>query len=99
MINKNPSIAVLLSAHNGICWIEEQVISILSQRDVSIKIFISIDRSTDNTFEWCKNFARKNNNINLLPYGEKFGGAAKNFFRLIRDVDFSYYDYIIVPIF
>ena len=94
MINKNPSIAVLLSAHNGICWIEEQVISILSQRDVSIKIFISIDQSTDNTFEWCKNFARKNNNINLLPYGEKFGGAAKNFFRLIRDVDFSNYDYI-----
>jgi len=29
-----------------------------------------------------------------LEYGERFGGAAKNFFRLIRYVDFSAFDYI-----
>jgi rhamnosyltransferase len=29
-----------------------------------------------------------------LSYGEHFGGAAKNFYRLIRDVDFSNFDYV-----
>jgi rhamnosyltransferase len=29
-----------------------------------------------------------------LPYGMRFGGAAKNFFRLIKDVDVSRFDYI-----
>jgi rhamnosyltransferase len=92
--NKYPSVAVLLSAYNGISWIEEQVESILSQKNTSIEIFISIDLSNDKTYEWCQNFARKNTNIRVLPYGEIFGGAAKNFFRLIRDVDFSYFDYV-----
>ena len=94
MENKKPSVAVLLSAYNGIMWIEEQVISILSQENTSIEIFISIDLSNDKTYEWCLDFARGNINIKVLPYGERFGGAAKNFFRLIRDVDFSCFDYI-----
>jgi len=29
-----------------------------------------------------------------LEYGERFGGAAPNFFRLIKDVNFSAFDYI-----
>jgi len=94
MVNENPSVAVLLSAYNGMSWIEEQVASILSQKNISIEIFISIDLSNDKTYEWCQNFARGNTNIKVLPYGERFGGAAKNFFHLIRDVDFSYFDYI-----
>lgn len=32
--------------------------------------------------------------IKLLQYGERFGGAASNFYRLIKDVDFSAFDYI-----
>jgi rhamnosyltransferase len=92
--NKHSSVAVLLSAYNGISWIEEQILSILSQKDTSIEIFISVDLSDDKTYEWCQDCARENINIKVLPYGERFGGAAKNFFRLIRDVDFSYFDYI-----
>jgi rhamnosyltransferase len=92
--NKIPSVVVLLSAYNGIKWIEEQITSILSQKNISIEIFISIDLSNDRTYEWCQNLAGENTHIKVLPYGERFGGAAKNFFRLIRDVDFSYCDYI-----
>jgi len=92
--NKYPSVVVLLSAYNGIKWIEEQIISILSQKNISIEIFISVDLSNDKTYEWCQDLARKNSYIKVLPYGERFGGAAKNFYRLIRDVDFSYFDYI-----
>ena len=93
-MNNSPSIAVLLAAYNGIEWIEEQVASISSQKNTSIEIFISVDLSNDKTYEWCQDLARKNSYIKVLPYGERFGGAAKNFYRLIRDVDFSYFDYI-----
>jgi rhamnosyltransferase len=94
VVNKYPSVAILLSAYNGIKWIEEQVVSILSQKNTSIEIFISIDLSNDQTYDWCQSFAKGRANIKVLPYGARFGGAAKNFFRLIRDVDFSYFDYI-----
>jgi rhamnosyltransferase len=93
-VNNSPSIAVLLAAYNGMEWIEEQVASISSQKNTSIEIFISVDLSNDKTYEWCQNLARNNSYIKVLPYGERFGGAAKNFYRLIRDVDFSYFDYI-----
>ena len=93
-MSNSPSVAVLLAAYNGIEWIEEQASSILSQKSIFIEIFISVDLSNDKTHEWCQDLAAKNTHINILPYGERFGGAAKNFFRLIRDVDFSYFDYI-----
>ena len=94
MVNKHPSVVILLAAYNGIEWIEEQIKSILLQKNVSVEILISVDLSNDKTYEWCQDLARKNSYIKVLPYGERFGGAAKNFYRLIRDVDFSYFDYI-----
>ena len=93
-MSNSPSVAVLLAAYNGMEWIEEQVSSILSQKSISIEIFISVDLSNDKTHEWCQGLAGKNAHVKVLPYGEKFGGAAKNFFRLIRDVDFSCFDYV-----
>lgn len=91
---KLPSVAVLLAAYNGRQFIEEQVDSILLQSDVTVSIFVSVDLSPDDTQAWCENLARQRGNVVVLPYGERFGGAAKNFFRLLRDVDFSGYDYI-----
>lgn len=85
---------VLLAAYNGMEWIEEQVSSILSQKNISIEIFISVDLSDDKTHEWCQDLVVKNTHVKVLQYGDRFGGAAKNFFRLIRDVDFSCFDYI-----
>jgi rhamnosyltransferase len=32
--------------------------------------------------------------VTVLPHGECFGGAAGNFFRLLRDVDISPFDYL-----
>ncbi|MGZ5029198.1 MAG: glycosyltransferase [Methylobacter sp.] len=93
-IKKQPKIAVLLAAYNGQEYIEEQLDSILNQKDIDVSIFISIDLSTDNTYEWCLEFSHLHANVMILHYGAQFGGAAKNFFRLIRDVDFSTFDYI-----
>jgi rhamnosyltransferase len=89
-----PKVAILLAAYNGIKWIEEQVSSILSQNNVKIEIFISVDFSTDGTYDWCKSAEANNNLIHVLPYGKRYGGAAKNFFRLINDVNISKYEFV-----
>lgn len=90
-----PSVAVLLAAYNGMRWIEEQILSLLAQQGVNIVIFISVDPSSDGTFAWCSELAARDHRVKVLPDdGERFGGAAKNFFRLVKDVDFSAFDYI-----
>ncbi|QZP17871.1 glycosyltransferase [Methylophilales bacterium] len=93
-MKKRPSIAVLLAAYNGIFWIEKQIESLLYQKDVDIDIYVSIDLSNDGTLEKCEELASTYKNIIILPYGESFGSAGKNFFRLIRDVNLNIYDYI-----
>lgn len=95
MNNKQlPKIAVLLAAYNGMQWIEEQIDTIFNQQDVDITIYISVDLSTDGTYEWAEQLAEIHTNVVLLPYGERFGGAGPNFFRLVKDVDFSGFDAI-----
>ncbi len=89
-----PKIAILLAAYNGENWIVEQIKSILNQINVSIDILVSIDFSTDNTFQLIKELQYFNTNIKILKYGESFGGAAKNFYRLIKEVDVSKYDFV-----
>jgi len=94
MIKECPSVAVLLAAYNGMKWIEEQIVSIFNQQGVNVKIFISVDVSDDRTNEWSQNLAKKNRRVRVLSYGNRFGGASKNFFRLINDVDFSDFQYV-----
>ena len=87
-------IAVLLASYNGVKYIKEQVDSILNQKEVDVTIFISDDLSTDGTIEYLQDIYKDFKNIVYLPSGSKFGGAGKNFFRLIKDVDFSSFDFI-----
>lgn len=94
MKRNKPTVAVLLAAYNGLNYVEEQIDSILNQKEVSLTIFVSIDLSSDGTDIWFKERALKEPRIIVLPYGERFGGAAKNFFHLIQEVDFSSYDYV-----
>jgi rhamnosyltransferase len=89
-----PKIAVLLAAYNGMQWIEEQLDSVLNQVGVAITVFISIDPSNDGTEAWCAAYADVHPNVIVLPQTGRFGGAAPNFFRLIRDVDVGNYDFI-----
>jgi rhamnosyltransferase len=91
---KLPEVAVLLAAYNGMAWIEVQLASILAQTDVHVSIFVSVDPSTDGTDDWCAEYAATHPNVTLLPSAGPFKGAARNFFRLIRDVDFSDFDFV-----
>ncbi len=88
------NVAVLLAAYNGREWIEEQINSILNQKNVIVTIYISVDLSTDGTHDFIRELALTYKNMKVLPYGDRYGGAAPNFFRLIKDVDFSGFDYV-----
>lgn len=50
--------------------------------------------SDDHSYELCRDLQKKNSHITLLSYGKKYGSAAKNFFRLIRDVNLKKFEYI-----
>lgn len=93
-VSPSPRIAVLLAAYNGMQWLPEQLESIFNQADVQVTVYVSVDRSSDGTFEWVSELAQSNPHLVPLPYGEQFGGAAKNFFRLLRDVDLQGFDYV-----
>lgn len=89
-----PKVVILLAACNGVKWIREQLISIINQEGIDITVFVSIDLSSDGTEDMVNMFACNYSNIVVLPYGEKYGSATLNFFRLIRDTDIKGYDYI-----
>jgi rhamnosyltransferase len=91
---RHPKVAVLLAAFNGMQWIEEQLASILEQTGVDVTVYISIDPSTDGTEAWCMEFASLYPSVVVLPPAGSFGGASRNFFRLIRDVSFDEYDFV-----
>lgn len=92
-MNKKPKVSVLLATYNGRKWIETQISSILGQKGVDVQLIVSDDNSTDGTFEYIRNIAQNDSRIYILPKRERFGSAAKNFYRLILDVELNNADY------
>ncbi|WP_261842347.1 glycosyltransferase [Aliamphritea ceti] len=89
-----PHCAVLMAAYNGEYWISQQIDTILDQVSVEITLFISVDLSSDSTLDIVQRRSEKDERIKVLPYGERFGGAGRNFFRLIKDVSTEAFDLI-----
>lgn len=89
-----PEFAICLAAFNGTHWLADQLDSILAQVGVAVTVFVSIDKSTDGTEKWFEERVKVDSRIVLLSYGKRFGGAAQNFFRILREVDFSRFDYV-----
>jgi len=83
-----PRVIVLLATYDGLRWLGEQVDSILSQRGVTLEVVVSDDMSSDGTWEWLQDRAATEPRLTLLPR-QRAGGAAANFFRLLREVDLS----------
>jgi len=90
----NPHVAVYLAAYNGVRYIEEQIESILLQKNVGTQVFVSVDQSTDGTETLLAKWSLSEPRLTLLSLGERFGGAAPNFYRLLRDVDLTGFDYL-----
>lgn len=95
MMNKLPSVAVLLAAYNGEKYICEQLDSILGQEGVDLSLIISVDKSTDSTLSIINRYVFECLvNIEVLPYGDQYGSAGRNFTRLLCDADLESYEYI-----
>lgn len=75
-------------------WLQEQIGSILAQDGVAVSLHVSVDLSSDGTLAYIQDLCRRNPAIDLLPYGEPYGSAARNFFRLLGSVDFSDVEFV-----
>lgn len=93
MKSEEPLVGVMLAVFNGVRWLNEQIQTILHQKNVRVKIFISIDASSDGSEDFCLKLAQGDSRIVILPTGLKFGFAGRNFFRLIKDVDIDELDF------
>ena len=83
MIRGNiPKIWVLMSTYNGMAYIEEQIESILSQKNCDVHLLVRDDGLTDATLDILKSYEKKgsltliSDNINL--------GPAKSFLKLLE---------------
>lgn len=91
---KKPRFAVCLAAYNGMAFMVEQIESILQQEGVDLHVFISVDQSTDGTEDRLAEWALLDQRLTLLPFGQRFGAAGPNFYRLLREVNLSSFDYL-----
>ena len=87
-----PKVAVLLATYNGGQWVRAQVESIKEQQGVEVSLVASDDSSTDDTAAIVASLIGPRDR--LLPMGARQGSAARNFFRLLRQIDPRDYDYI-----
>lgn len=91
---QNTKIIVLLAAHQGANFIEEQLNSIIHQSYKPHKILINYDLSSDNTLDIIKTYKKKYLNIDILETKQKFGSAASNFFHILKTFNFTEFDFI-----
>jgi rhamnosyltransferase len=93
--SKVPTVAVLMAVYNGVQWLPSQVESILSQKNVEVQLFISIDKSTDESANWCLSLADRETRVTVLSTIEhRYGSATKNFLHLLDSIDFSAFNYV-----
>lgn len=77
---------VLMSTYNGIKYIDEQIQSILNQKNVTVKIYIRDDGSTDGTYEYIEEKYPE-----IYIYQGENVGYKKSFIKLLNKVDTSGY--------
>lgn len=78
---------ILLATFNGEEFLREQIDSILTQANVSLRVVAHDDGSTDRTVEILNEYQARHSNFFLLCDDTKCGSAAKNFRHLILNVD------------
>lgn len=93
-MDSRPPVVVLMATHNGLCWLPQQVDSILHQSGVSPILYVSDDCSTDGTASWLAELASQDSRVRILPARGRFGYAGANFLRLLADAEFERNSYV-----
>ena len=86
-------ILVLMTTYNGSDFLQQQLDSIIEQEQVHLSIEIQDDCSDHSTKNILKEY-QKRPNINITHNKLNSGGAAKNFYKLFREVSIDGFDYI-----
>lgn len=90
-----PSVIVLLATYNGASHLGEQIRSLARQTNVRVHVLLSDDGSSDGTVKLaCEEAAACDLSLTLLPQLPSTGSAARNFFRLFRDAEFTGYEFV-----
>lgn len=84
LINTMPKIDILLATFNGELYLENQLLSLLSQTFKNWHLIIHDDGSTDKTLAILKKFETEDNRITIISDNIRCGGAAKNFLHLLN---------------
>lgn len=93
LLKFSPKVTVLLATFNGEAYLNEQLASIQDQSNVDVFIVVSDDCSIDSTPKLLNVACTERCQLSVLPR-KKMATAAANFFRLLRDADFSNSDYV-----
>ena len=91
--DSRPKILVLLAARNGAPWIGEQLRTILTQRDVDIRVVVRDDASTDETRDRVAPFLG-DERVSLTRGDTPSGSAAQNFFALMLENPSADFDFV-----
>ncbi|WP_428832214.1 glycosyltransferase [Janibacter terrae] len=87
-----PRVCVLVAVYEGMDFLPMQLASVLNQQHVDVSVIVSVDLSADRSFEWISKVAQVDPRVQVLPYGERYGSASANFFRLVKEADFGNVD-------
>lgn len=82
---------ILLATYNGLPWIREQLDSLRAQRDVSFRVLMQDDGSTDGTLRILEETAAADARFQLLPVRHGSAGAAGNFCSLMARAEADLY--------
>ena len=75
-------VAVLMSTYNGETYLEEQINSILKQKNIDVELIIRDDGSTDNTVAIIEEYMDIYDNITFFKGNNK--GYANSFLSLLK---------------
>jgi len=92
-MDNRPKVLVLLATYNGSPWISEQILSILGQADVAVRLVISDDGSSDDTLRKVQSFS-SDDRVAVTSNSSPSGSAAQNFLWLIRNTSAEGYSHI-----
>lgn len=83
-----------MATYNGEKYLQEQVDSILAQKNVQVSLFVRDDHSTDNTRSIINEYQRSTGKVFLLDQKPIQLNVTKNFFSIVREIDLTHIDYI-----
>ena len=93
MKNRLPKVVVGMAVYNGGNFLEEQITSIMTQEGVDVSLYISLDKSSDDSESVIQRIMKQFGSIYFLSSSERFGSAGLNFYNIVKKLNIDEFDY------